>query len=89
MVCGPPGKSERGGRGKWSRAGEVSRGKESVPDESAKKERGKSGEGSGNMRVRREEAGTTGWEKGKEREEEARWGRVGREEEREGERPKR
>ncbi len=62
-----------------------------VPDEGAKKERGKSGEGlgAGNMRVRREEAGTTGWEKGKEREEEARWGRVGREEEREGERPKR
>ena len=62
-----------------------------VPDESAKKERGKSGEGlgAGYMRVRQEEAGTTGWEKGKEREEEARPGRVGREEEREGERPKR
>ena len=49
-----------------------------VPDESAKKERGKSGEGvgAGYMRVRHEEAGTTGWEKGKEREEEARSGRV-------------
>ncbi len=63
-MCGPPGKSERGGRGKWSRAGEVSRGKESVPDESAKKERGESGEevGAGcvRLRLRRVKAGTTG-----------------------------